>query len=312
LPEIGARSGRNPGGAGRDIELSGYRGRFAPSPTGPLHAGSLAAALASWLDARAAGGAWLVRIEDLDPPREVPGATGLIFAALAACGLESDEPVLHQSRRSEAYGAALRQLASKGLVYGCACSRKEIDAAIAARPGWNAGVYPGTCARRSIDPAEAHAWRVRVPAATVSFEDRLAGWIAQDLASDVGDFVLRRADGLWAYQLAVVVDDAHQGVTDVVRGADLLDNTPRQIFLQQALGLATPRYMHVPLARDATGAKLSKQTFAPAIDTRDALAEMERAAAHLGLSRIGADSVAAFLAAATRVWREQFFPETRP
>jgi glutamyl-Q tRNA(Asp) synthetase len=292
--------------------LSGYRGRFAPSPTGPLHAGSLAAALASWLDARAAGGAWLVRIEDLDPPREVPGATGLIVAALAACGMESDEPVLHQSQRSEAYEAALRELESTDLVYGCDCSRRAIDAAIAARPGWPEGVYPGTCARRSIDPAAARAWRVRVPAATVSFNDRLAGRIGQDLARDVGDFVLRRADGLWAYQLAVVVDDGYQRVTDVVRGADLLDNTPRQIFLQQTLGLATPRYMHVPLVRNAGGEKLSKQTFAPAIDTRNALAELERSAAHLGLSRIGASSVAAFLAAATRAWRDRFLPDAPP
>lgn len=285
--------------------MSGYRGRFAPSPTGPLHAGSLVAALASWLDARAADGVWLVRIEDLDPPREVPGAGREILRQLGACGLESDEPVMHQSTRAAAYEAALLALRDQGLVYGCACSRKDIEAAIAARPGGPEGVYPGTCAQRIVAPAAVRAWRVRVPAETVRFVDRAVGPYSQRLASEVGDFVIRRADGWWAYQLAVVVDDGEQRITDVVRGADLLDNTPRQVFLQRALGLPQPRYLHVPVVVNALGEKLSKQTLAPPLDTADPLAALEQAARHLGLPRIGARGRAAFLQAATRAWRER-------
>lgn len=285
--------------------MSGYRGRFAPSPTGPLHAGSLVAALASWLDARAAGGAWLVRIEDLDPPREVPGASREILRQLAACGLEADEAVLFQSTRTDAYERAFRTLDARGLVYGCTCSRKAIEAAIAARPGWPAGVYPGTCADRTVARAAVRAWRVRVPAETVGFVDRAAGPYAQPLPRAVGDFVIRRADGIWAYQLAVVVDDGEQGITDVVRGADLLDNTPRQIFLQRALGWPRPRYLHVPLMVNERGEKLSKQTLAAPLDTADPLGALERAAQHLGVPRIGARGLQAFLRAATRAWREQ-------
>jgi glutamyl-Q tRNA(Asp) synthetase len=286
--------------------LSGYRGRFAPSPTGPLHAGSLVAALASWLDARAAAGVWLVRIEDLDPPREVAGASREILRQLAACGLESDEPVMFQSTREDEYEAAFTALQSRGFVYGCACSRRDNDAAVAARPGWPAHVYPGTCAQRTVAPEAVRAWRVRVPAERISFVDRATGPTSQQLARDVGDFVIRRADGLWAYQLAVVVDDAAQGMTDVVRGADLLDNTPRQIFLQRALGLPTPRYLHVPLVLSERGEKLSKQTLAPAIDTANPLGALEQAARHLGLPRIGAACRDAFLRAATRAWRERY------
>jgi glutamyl-Q tRNA(Asp) synthetase len=286
--------------------LSGYRGRFAPSPTGPLHAGSLVAALASWLDARAAGGVWLVRMEDLDPPREVPGARGEILRQLAACGLESDEPVMFQSTRGEAYEAAFASLRSRGLVYGCMCSRRDIEAAVAAHPGLRPGVYPGTCARREATPDEVRAWRVRVPATAVPFVDRAVGPVSQRLDSEVGDFVVRRADGLWAYQLAVVVDDGAQGITHVVRGADLLDNTPRQIFLQHALGLPTPRYLHVPLVLNERGEKLSKQTLAPALDTANPLSALEQAAHHLGLPRIGAEDRDAFLGAATRAWRERW------
>jgi glutamyl-Q tRNA(Asp) synthetase len=286
--------------------LSAYRGRFAPSPTGPLHAGSVVAALASWLDARAAGGVWLVRIEDLDPPREIAGAARRIVEQLAACGLESDEPVMFQGERSAAYEAAFARLQAAGLVYGCACSRKEVAAAIAARPGWPEGVYPGTCASGAVAAADARAWRVRVPAAEIGFVDRAVGPYVQQLAAAVGDFVVRRADVPWAYQLAVVVDDAAQQITDVVRGADLLDNTPRQIFLQRALGLPTPRYLHVPLVRDASGEKLSKQTFAPSLDPADALGALERAARHLGLPRVGARSIGTFLAAATPLWRERW------
>jgi glutamyl-Q tRNA(Asp) synthetase len=288
--------------------LTAYRGRFAPSPTGPLHAGSLVAALASWLDARAAGGAWIVRIEDLDPPREVAGAGDEILRQLAACGLESDEPVRLQSRRTDAYDQAFRRLADAGLVYGCACSRKDVEAAVAARPGWPAGVYPGTCSGTTVAPASVRAWRLRVPDATVSFVDRAVGPYAQSLAREVGDFVIRRADGLWAYQLAVVVDDADQRITDVVRGADLLDNTPRQIHLQRALGLPALRYLHVPVVVNERGEKLSKQTFAPPLDRHAPLAALEAAGRHLGLPRIGADDVASFLRAATAQWRQRHPP----
>lgn len=281
-----------------------YRGRFAPSPTGPLHAGSLAAALASWLDARAHGGAWLVRIEDLDPPREVPGATGEIIHTLARFGLESDEAVVLQSRRAALYEVAFARLRAAGLVYPCTCSRKDVeDAARAA--GLKAGVYPGTCRERPSSARTLAAWRVRVPDATVAFADRACGRYAQDLAREVGDFVVRRADGLWAYQLAVVVDDAEQGITDVVRGADLLDNTPRQIFLQRALGFATPRYLHVPVVTNERGEKLSKQTGARAL-AADVCGELERAGRHLGLPRIGADTRDAFLMRAIELWRERW------
>lgn len=290
-----------------------YRGRFAPSPTGPLHLGSLVAALASWLDARAHGGVWLLRIEDLDPPREVPGAAQDILATLARLGMVSDEPVLFQSTRGAAYEPAFERLRAAELVYGCACSRKEIEDAIAQRSGWPAGVYPGTCSERPSAPADVRAWRLRVTDKPIAFTDRHAGRYEQDVAREVGDFVLRRADGLWAYQLAVVVDDAAQEVTDVVRGADLLDNTPRQIVLQRALGLPTPRYLHVRVVVNALGEKLSKQTGARALDTAAPLAELERAAAHLRLPRVGADSVPAFLRASTALWAERHAPaDTMP
>ncbi len=285
--------------------MNGYRGRFAPSPTGPLHAGSLVAALASWLDARAAAGTWIVRMEDIDPPREVPGARREILRQLAAFGLVSDEAVMFQSTRSDAYAAAFETLRSRDLVYGCRCSRKDIEAAIAARPDRREGVYPGTCAHAGVRDAEARSFRLRVPGRTVRFVDRLAGPFAQDVARDVGDFVVRRADGLWAYQLAVVVDDAAQRITDVVRGADLLDNTPRQIVLQQMLGYPTPRYLHVPLVVNERGEKLSKQTLAAPLDTRAPLGALEHAGEHLGLPRIGGDSVAGFLRGAVGAWRER-------
>ena len=281
-----------------------YRGRFAPSPTGPLHAGSLAAALASWLDARAHRGVWLVRVEDLDPPREVQGAARDILETLAAFGMESDEKVEYQSRRGMSYEAAFARLVSAGHVYGCACSRSEIELAHAAA-GAAGGVYPGTC-RSGTRGRPVRAWRFRVPAEPVQFEDRMAGLQAQRLEDEVGDFVVRRADGLWAYQLAVVVDDADQRITDVVRGADLLDNTPRQIALQRALGLATPRYMHVGLVVNERGEKLSKQTGARALDRSDVSGELERAARHLGLPHIGAGSAPAFLRSATAAWAERW------
>lgn len=283
---------------------STYRGRFAPSPTGELHAGSLVAALASWLDARAHGGAWLVRIEDLDPPREVAGAAQRILAALAAFGMESDAPVVWQSARSELYRQALDRLAAAGLLYECACSRSDIAAA-QQRLGLPPRRYPGTC-REGARGREARALRVRVPDDVVAFDDRACGRFAQHLGRDVGDFIVRRADGLWAYQLAVVVDDAEQRITDVVRGADLLDNTPRQIWLQRALGVPTPRYLHVPVVTNARGEKLSKQTGATALDLADPLGELERAWRHLGFAPLGAASVEAFLRVAIALWRERF------
>lgn len=278
-----------------------YRGRFAPSPTGPLHAGSLAAALASWLDARAHGGTWIVRIEDLDPPREVEGAARDIVDTLALFGMESDEPIAYQSTRGSLYEAAFERLRAGGRVFGCACTRSEIDSTAhsAAQPP---GVYPGTC-RGGTHGRAVRAWRFRVEGSE-SFLDRAAGEVSQDLVRDVGDFVVRRADALWAYQLAVVVDDAEQRITDVVRGADLLDNTPRQIALQHALELATPRYLHVPIVVNLRGEKLSKHTGAPALDSTNIQGELERAALHLGLPRIGSASVAAFLRAATSAWAD--------
>lgn len=280
-----------------------YRGRFAPSPTGPLHAGSLVAALGSWLDARAHGGHWLVRIEDIDPPREVPGATQDILATLAAFGLDSDAPVVWQSRRSEAYGAALAQLEAAARCYRCSCSRREAEQAAAAA-GLAPGVYAGTC---RLDPQRdgPQAVRLRVPDPpddAITVLDRAHGALTQALAREVGDFVLRRADLLWAYQLAVVVDDAAQGITDVVRGADLLDNTPRQVWLQHCLRLSTPRYLHLPVVTNAQGEKLSKQTGARPLDRNDVLGELERAWQHLGFTRLGADTREAFLQQAVTHW----------
>jgi glutamyl-Q tRNA(Asp) synthetase len=270
--------------------LKRYVGRFAPSPTGPLHAGSLVAALASWLDARAQGGRWLVRIEDVDGPRCVPGTDQLILQQLATCGLLPDEPPVWQSQRGERYQAALDRLAASGMAYLCACTRADIAAANAtlgltkARHGDL--VYPGTCrpSRGGLQGRMGRAWRMQVPDAPadgLNWLDRRLGPQAQALASAVGDFVIRRADGLWAYQLAVVVDDAEQGVTDVVRGEDLADNTPRQIWLQSALGLPTPRYLHTPLVMATDGQKLSKQNGAQAIDLSEPLRALEAAARHL-------------------------------
>jgi len=239
-----------------------YVGRFAPSPTGPLHFGSLVAALASWLDARAARGRWLVRIEDLDAPRNQPGAADDILRSLDRLGLIWDGEVVHQSRRAGLHQEALKRLENH--TYWCSCSRREIADSSLGLAADGAQIYPGTC-RSGIAPGRTpRALRVRT-FANVEFTDRLQGKQTQRLEHDVGDFVLYRADGQFAYQLAVVVDDAAQGVTDVVRGADLLDSTPRQIYLQRLLGYATPRYLHVPAALNAAGEKLSKQTGAAPI-----------------------------------------------
>jgi glutamyl-Q tRNA(Asp) synthetase len=272
--------------------LEVYTGRFAPSPTGLLHAGSLVAALASWLDARAHGGHWWVRIEDVDTPRCVPGADQRILQQLAACGLPPDADVLWQSQRHDAYQHALDTLIAKGWAYPCGCSRKEIEAAQSQGVARHqAAVYPGTC-RHGLQGKTARAWRLNVQAvqqalglpALTLWHDRRLGTQTQNVSEAVGDFVLRRADGLWAYQLAVVVDDAAQGITHVVRGEDLADNTARQIVLQQALGLPTPQYLHTPLVLGKNGEKLSKQNGAQALDLRDPLAALAAAAQALGLS----------------------------
>lgn len=238
------------------------RGRFAPSPTGPLHFGSLVAALGSYLDARHRHGEWLLRVEDLDPPREVPGATDDILRTLEAFGLEWDGPVVYQSSRGEHYRAALARLEQSGYLYGCACTRREIaDSSFSGQ----ASIYPGTC-RNGLPPGrQARAMRVHVDDITIRVTDRLQEALSQQLAREVGDFILRRADGLTGYQLAVVVDDAAQGITDVVRGADLLDSTPRQNYLQRLLDLPTPRYLHLPVAVSPDREKLGKQTHAPAV-----------------------------------------------
>jgi glutamyl-Q tRNA(Asp) synthetase len=233
-----------------------YVGRFAPSPTGPLHFGSLVAALASWLDCRRAGGRWLLRIEDLDTPRVAPGAEDLILRQLEKFGLAWDGPVIRQSSRVNLYREGLEKLGSH--TYACGCTRRELEDSALAIDG--ARIYPGTC-RGGLAPGKtARALRLRTSAETIRFEDRVQGPCAQSVEREVGDFVLRRADGLIAYQLAVVIDDAAQGVTDVVRGADLLDSTARQIYLQALFGVPTPRYLHVPVAVNAAGEKLAKQT----------------------------------------------------
>jgi glutamyl-Q tRNA(Asp) synthetase len=288
---------------------SSYRGRFAPSPTGPLHAGSLVAALASWLDARAHGGVWIVRIEDVDTPRCVPGADRFILQQLAACGLVSDEPVVWQSQRGALYQQALDALIASGRAYPCGCSRKDIEAALRARgrvrERHHAAVYPGTCRPEhgGLQGKTARAWRFRLDASAsdVAWTDRRLGPQTQNVATDVGDFVLKRADGLWAYQLAVVVDDAAQGITQVVRGEDLCDNTARQILLQRALGLPTPGYLHTPLVLGANGEKLSKQNGAQALDLSDPVAALNWAAAHLGLPGSGG-SVGQALASWVGAW----------
>ena len=257
-----------------------YVGRFAPSPTGPLHAGSLVAAVASWLDARAHAGRWLVRIEDVDTPRTVAGAAEEILRMLEACAMPWDGPVLHQSTRADAYEAALQDLRRKGQLYPCACSRREIaDSAVAGIEGY---VYPGTCAHGMPVGRTARAWRVRTDGVVIEFDDAIQGRVQQDLGKDIGDFVLYRADAIYAYQIAVVVDDAQQGITHVVRGSDLLDSTPRQIHLQRLLGFATPAYAHLPVAVNSRGQKLSKQTYAKALDKAAVGAALVRALQFLG------------------------------
>jgi glutamyl-Q tRNA(Asp) synthetase len=293
-----------------------YIGRFAPSPTGPLHAGSLVAALASWLDARAHGGQWLVRIEDIDPPRCVPGAGDLILNQLAQCGLLSDGPVMVQSRRHEAYQQALQRLIDQGRAYPCACTRADIARAHEAR-GWHKPrngdwVYPGTCRPTSggLAGRDGRAWRLQLPDGETAhwvWHDRWQGPQAQDMARTVGDFVIKRADGHWAYQLAVVVDDAAQGITDIVRGQDLLDNTPRQQWLQHCLSVPTPRYLHTPLVLGPNGEKLSKQNGAEALDLQLPTRALEAALHALGLSVPALPTVSETLAQAVLAWQASPF-----
>lgn len=284
-------------------------GRFAPSPSGALHLGSLVAALASWLDARARDGEWHLRIEDIDPPREVEGAARSIIATLAAYGLGWDGPIVYQSARGAAYQDALDRLLVDGLVYPCGCSRSEVAAAAPRHTRDGEPVYPGTC-RNGLAPGRvARSWRLRMPDEIVRFVDRRLGLQEENPARDTGDVVLKRADGVWSYQLAVVVDDLAIGVTDVVRGEDLLGSTARQIVLIRALGGAEPRYLHVALARDAAGLKLGKQTGAPALEPSQAEVALRAAALHLGLELdAAARSRGGLLAAAIDAWRQRFLP----
>jgi glutamyl-Q tRNA(Asp) synthetase len=280
-----------------------YVGRFAPSPTGPLHFGSLVAALASWLDCRHAGGRWLVRMEDLDLPRVIQGTGDAILRQLESFGLEWDGAVEYQSRRTGLYRDALRRL--EAFTYPCGCTRKELEDSALAIDG--ARIYPGTC-RAGLAPGKAaRAVRLRTDADPVCFTDRVQGEIAQSIQPEIGDFVLLRADGVFAYQLAVVVDDAAQGITDVVRGADLLDSTARQIYLQRLLGLPTPRYLHVPVATNAAGEKLSKQTRAPDATQSD----LSRALEFLGMDAVSGPPSAELLARAVANWDPARIPRER-
>ena len=295
----------------------GYRGRFAPSPTGPLHAGSLVAALGSWLDAKKNRGQWLLRIEDIDRPRCIPGADQEIMRQLLACGLQWDKEVIWQSERQETYQKALEALNQQKCVYSCTCSRQTIANTLASQgiqtPRNQEIVYPGTCRPTQIEMGlpsnRATALRLALPKnLLIEFEDEHLGSHAENISAQVGDFVLRRNDGLFTYQLAVVVDDAEQNITHIVRGTDLLSNTARQIHLQNILGFSRPKYLHLPLVLDEHGEKLSKQTLATQINTQNsksALLELQKAAMHLGLRNLPSGenrSIAEWLLAATHAW----------
>lgn len=289
--------------------LNNYIGRFAPSPSGPLHAGSLVAALASYLDARAHRGTWLLRIEDIDEMRTVPGAVEAIMQALTAFGMQHDGAVLVQSQRKDLYQAACDRLTTH--VYPCGCTRREIADSRLGIAADGAAIYPGTCRHGIAAGKTARTLRLRVPDTgqadeAITFNDRWLGSLTQHLATEVGDFVLKRADGYWAYQLAVVVDDADQGVTHIVRGTDLLESTGRQIYLQRLLGLPTPSYMHVPVVLNENGEKLSKQTGAQALDLAHPLDELLRAARFLGLSIADAQSLADFWRLAIAAWAQRY------
>lgn len=282
-----------------------YVGRFAPSPTGLLHLGSLLTAIASYLDARCHGGDWLVRMEDLDPPREVDGAAVAILQTLEAFGLYWDGEVVYQSQRHHLYEAALAELRQQQLVYPCICSRRTVFAE-ARSMGADGAVYGGRCSRLVSLPLSAKppAWRIRVRSGILGFEDGIVGWQQQDVADAVGDFVLKRADGFWAYQLAVVVDDGLQGINHVIRGQDLLWSTPRQIYLQQMLGFPVPKYAHLPLLVNKLGQKWSKQTHAPALDMKRREALLREVLVYLGLGQAPAvDNLPDLLQWAVTRWR---------
>ncbi len=288
--------------------MTRYIGRFAPTPSGALHFGSLIAALGSYLDARAHSGEWHLRIEDVDPPRVVAGSADSILRTLEAFGFEWDGPVVYQSRRGDAYAAAITQLLDTGLLYGCDCTRKQLKEN--PRVGVDGPVYPGTCRNRGL-PLQG-ALRLRLHDQRIVFNDRLAGRVACNVASECGDFVVRRADGVYTYQLAVTVDDAELGVSHIVRGADLLASTPRQIVLQQALHLPTPAYLHLPVALNAEGGKLSKQTLAAPLRDQDPLPALVQAAEFLGLAiRHEIGSVAAFWQRARQLWQLDKLPLLR-
>ena len=283
---------------------SSYIGRFAPTPSGHLHFGSLVAALASYLDARAVGGRWLVRMEDLDPPREEPGAQAAILKALESYGFEWDGDMVRQSERHAAYAEVLNRLFNQGLAYACTCSRKQLEP--------YHGIYPGLC--RNLGHAREHAAiRLRVPELEYRFTDRVQGEYHQHLGRDVGDFVIQRRDGLYAYQLAVVLDDAWQGVTDIVRGSDLLDSTPRQLYLQELLGLSQPRYLHVPLITQPDGHKLGKSYRSPPLTEDQAPPLLLRALRALGQkppSELAGASVAEIMRWGIAHWDASLIPRT--
>ncbi len=283
--------------SGRPYSPGNYRGRFAPSPSGPLHNGSLIAAMASFLDARAHRGAWLLRIEDIDGPRVVPGADRIIMRQLRALGMQWDEEPVWQSRRSHLYRQAFNSLKERGLAYGCACTRQELP------PD---GRYPGTCSQGLPPGRQARAWRLRVPRGIEHFHDRWHGPQRQDVAAVTGDFIIKRADGLWAYQMVVVVDDGDQRITDIVRGSDLLDSTPRQRVLARALGIPYPRTMHVPLLCDENGRKLSKQNHAAAMDLTQPLSTLNKAWQALGFEALAVADVPAFWQIAQEQWARRF------
>lgn len=294
------------------MSASNYVGRFAPSPTGPLHFGSLVAALGSYLEARSQGGRWLLRMEDVDEPRCSQSAADHILHTLEACGFEWDGAVMVQSARKERYREMLERLKRDGRVYPCACTRRELADSALAPDG--AVIYPGTCRNGLPSGKSPRAWRLRVDESTPCFDDAVQGRNCQNLAREVGDFVLLRADGYFAYQLAVVVDDADQGVTHVVRGADLLDSTPRQIFLQRCLGVVTPIYTHLPVAVNPAGEKLSKQTLAPAVDIRNPVPALAEAMRFLG-QEVSPDmwrvTTADFFEWARSAWRIERVPRCR-
>jgi glutamyl-Q tRNA(Asp) synthetase len=287
-----------------------YRGRFAPSPTGPLHFGSLVTAVGSYLEAKSRSGEWLIRIENLDTAREISGASEEILNTLYLLGMEWDGAVVYQNRRQDAYQAALRVLEKQDLIYPCSCSRKEIaDSSVL---GIEGPVYPGTCRDRKHEPEFSGAWRLCTNNDLIEFEDAVQGIQEQRLQRDIGDFVIRRADGVFAYQLAVVVDDAEQGITHVVRGGDLLNSTPRQIHLQKLLGYSTPSYMHLPVVVNTRGEKLSKQTQAAPVDTSRPVLQLVKAIRFLGQTpppEVSESSLRSFWMWATENWNREVIPK---